>query len=147
MFTTFNDHIKTLSGKCPDGKHVFAAIRDGELCVKRVYTKPIITSHNIATGAKFSAVTALYPQTGPQFKYALNLYAKAYNRQYQPLNKGYIYGYNVFIMALMNSQVDIADLDSIASVVSCYGSTIQNWITAGLLKPVKYAISNANIST
>jgi len=145
MRVTFYDHIKTLSGKCHDGRDVFAARKNDSLCYKRQFKYPNITEHNTLAGAKFAKVVSLWESVPAPFKQALQTYANAYNSQLLPEKKLPISGFNVFVKALCKSIVSLSTLDSLTDVAALYGNTITDWIGSDLLKEVRGTMSTAQV--
>jgi len=146
MKLTFTDHIKTMTGKCHDGRHVFMSYRNGDLCYKKPYNGQTITANNIAFGAKFQKARALYGDIGPLFKEALKKYAAAYNKKHVPLNKGFVSGYNVYYMITCNKNVTMSDLNSLIAFTTEHGDTLSDLIAGGLLKPVKAGLPSTRMN-
>jgi len=146
MRVTFTDHIRTLSGKCRCTKDVFSSWKEDSVCFLRKYTKPFMSNQAHLAGIKFSKAVDIFPLISVGFRQDLSRYADAYNKQLLPEKKLPLSGYNVFIMALCNTVVDVGDLDSIADVTTAHGATINSWITAGLLVNVKAVFGGASIN-
>jgi len=145
MRVTFNDHIKTLSGKCHCGKDVFSARKDDSICYKRQYKRPTITAHNTLAGAKFAKVVSLWDSVPTGFKEALQVYANAYNNQLLPEKKLPLSSFNVFIKALCNSTVTLSSLDDLSDIATLHGATVSEWMSNNLLQRVKGTMSIAEI--
>jgi len=99
MIVTFRDHIKTLSGKSPDGTVVYHSYRNNTVCVMKKYVKPRITDHNRECGQRMKRVALLYKEVSQEFKESLRLYASLYNKQLLPEKKALLHAYNVFLKA------------------------------------------------
>jgi len=145
MKLILNDHIQIKMGKCHDGKHVYFSKAGSETAYMRRFTYPLITQHNHDFGTKSSKIHALWAGVSTPFKEALKVYANAYNKQLKAPTKANISAYNVWVMALGNSIVDVGDLDNLSSVTITHGTTISNWIAAGLLPSVRGSMSTATV--
>jgi len=145
MKLILNDHIQIKMGKCHDGKHVYFSKAGSETAYMRKFTYPIITQHNHDFGTRGTKIHALWQGVSTPFKDALKLYANAYNKQIKQPGKANISAYNVFVKALGNSLVDSSNMDSLTDIATVYGTTINAWITSGLLPEVKNTMSTATV--
>jgi len=138
--------VKNITGtlKLRSKKFTFSTRFDGDAQYMRNYGVPsYATPGMIAQRTKYTAAIALYPLVRPEFKQALDQYAKMWNKQHRKSGHGGISGYNAFVMALTNSIVDPQNLTQLADITSCYGATVRSWITSGLLPDVEGTLSNA----
>jgi len=145
MRVTFTDHIKTLSGKCHCTKDIFSSWHNDKICFLRRFTRPYITENNRLVGLKLAKAAELYHTISMGFKQDLERYADAYNKQLLSEKKLPISHYNVFIMALCNQMIDISDLDNISGITTLHGTTVSDWISAGLLENVKAVFTEASV--
>jgi len=143
MKVTFDDHIRTLSGKSHDGLYVFCSYKNDTICVRRKYVRPRITAHNRVYGSKFAKIGLLWRNVPESFKQSLRVYAQMYNRQLLPEKKLPLNMYNIFIKALCKGIVSLDMLDNIENVIAMYGSTVAEWIQNGLLDRVKGSVGSS----
>jgi len=134
---TFDNHVKTLSGKDSEKKYVYYAIHDGAVCCRRAYVRPTITERNHESGAKFKRIGLLYREVTEAFKESLRKYAQAYNEQLLPALKLPVNEYNIFTKALCRDRVSLGDLESIKRFSSLYGWSVAEWMACGLLDRVR----------
>ena len=59
MRVTFYRNIKTRSGKCSNGKEVFMSLKNGEVCVSRIFTYPKLNDNHRLLGEKGTAAAKL----------------------------------------------------------------------------------------
>jgi len=146
MIVNFEDYfIKTMSGKDIAAGVVYCSYKNDTICYTRKYVKPKTTPHNREYGAKLKKISLLYKIVPDAFKESLRIYANAYNKQLLPAKKGVVNAFNVFVKALCNHNVSLSDLDSLESVVSLCGGTVNSWVEHGLLQMVKANIPNVDI--
>ena len=135
MRIVFNNDIKTKSGKCfLTGDTVFKSRENDTICIQRKFTYPRITEINKTKGKVFKAAVKIWKDVSNEFKEDLNEYARLYNLQHKNKNKISLSGYNIYLKVLC--QID-DPMDSIDSVVACFGNTINLWIFRNYLQPVK----------
>jgi len=146
MRVEFTDFIRTLSGRSHDGLWVYTSCKDDTICIKRRYVRPRITDFNRLCGAKLCKIALLYKYITPEFKASLKIYASAYNHQVLSEKKLPINAYNAFIKALCRKKVELSTLDSIEEIGRLYGVTVAEWISHGLLEPVKGKMSESVLS-
>ena len=147
MRVTFYRNIKTRSGKCANGKEVFASLKNDTICVSRVFTYPKLNENHVLTGQKIKACAKLWKEIHPDFKDDLVKYAKGFNANLLKAKKLPIYAYNVFIKALCKHNKPFDSLDGLDGVKDIMGEGINDWITDGWLPSISnISYSNADIT-
>jgi len=140
--------VKNITGtlKLRGKKFTFSTRFDGDAQYMRHHTVPsYATTAMLLQRQKYAAVTALYPAVPTGFKQALSQYAQMWNKQHRKSGHGGICGYNVFIMALCQTQVPLMALNDVNDVATLFGATVKEWIDNGLLARVDGVLSNAQI--
>ena len=133
MRVTFHKNIKTMSGRCKDGKMVFNAVKNQTICIARRFVTPRMTVHNESAGRKLKAAALIWRLVHANFKSDCEVYANAYNNQHLPENKLPLSGYNIFIKALCQHNLPFDDLNDVSNA---FGETLTDWISMGFLKSV-----------
>jgi hypothetical protein len=130
---SFEDKIKSMSGKSKHGNHVFVTRKDGKtLLIKKA--NPPITEQNKLASSKFKAMSILWKLLPNHFKEDCKEYAHLYNLQHLPENKLTVNAYNIFTMAVCKH---LKPINSIDELISILGNNLNEWINNGYLKKVK----------
>ena len=147
MKTTFTCNIRTQSGKDKHANQVFAAYKNGTVCITRAYTKRRLTENNHLVGSKLKAASGLYKLIRDDFKKDLQVYAHAFNHQLLAEDKLPLAPYHIFIKAVCKHTDPITSLDGINGLIMTLGSSISLWIDRGYLPNVSKAkFTNVSIS-
>ena len=135
MKLTFKEMIETKSGKSDRGTHVFMALKNRTIGVKRRFTKPIHTVQHDRFGNKTKAAATVWKIVPLAFKEDLKRYTRLYNLQIQSQNheKANVGVYSIFVKAVCGYEEPISNLASLASL---FGFTVSDWIDNGLLPNV-----------